>query len=71
MSYRHLEVANGQDAGLAWESFVRGDLDNSDRERIRKALLNYCALDTLALVRLVTKLGSISTGLREAVSRHT
>jgi predicted RecB family nuclease len=71
MSYRHLEVANGQDAGLAWESLVRGDLDCSDRERIRKALLNYCALDTRALVRLMTKLRSISTDICDAVSQQS
>jgi hypothetical protein len=46
-------VANGQDAGLAWESLVRGGLDQSERERTRKALLDYCGKDTLALVRLL------------------
>ena len=52
MTYKGMEVANGQDAGLAWESLVRGVLDQAERERIRKALLNYCGQDTLALLRL-------------------
>jgi predicted RecB family nuclease len=52
MTYVGMEVANGQDAGLAWESLVRGVLDQAERERIRKALLNYCGQDTLALLRL-------------------
>lgn len=49
-------VANGQDAGLAWERLVGGRLDGDERARIRKALLNYCGQDTLAPVRLVEML---------------
>jgi hypothetical protein len=53
MTYDGMEVANGQDAGIAWESLVRGGLDCGECERISKALLDYCGLDTLALVRLL------------------
>jgi hypothetical protein len=53
MTYEGMEVANGQDAGLAWESLVRGSLDASERDKIRKALLDYCGQDTLAMVRLL------------------
>jgi hypothetical protein len=59
MSYDGMAVANGQDAGLAWESLVRGGLDKSERERKMKALLDYCGKDTLALVRLLERLQSI------------
>jgi predicted RecB family nuclease len=60
MTYDGMQVANGQDAGLAWESLVRGRLDCDERERIRKALLAYCSLDTLAMVRLVNVLRQMS-----------
>lgn len=56
MSYEGMEVANGQDAGLAWESLVRGGLNCDERQRIEKALRTYCGQDTLAMVKLVTKL---------------
>lgn len=46
-----MAVANGQDAGVAWESLIRGGLDQVERDRIRKVLLLYCGQDTLALVR--------------------
>ena len=59
MTYEGMQVANGQDAGLAWESLVRGSLDQVERDRIRKALLDYCGQDTLAMVRLLEKLWSI------------
>jgi predicted RecB family nuclease len=56
MSYEGMEVSNGRDAGLAWESLVQGSLDFCERDRVEKALLNYCGQDTLALVRLVDHL---------------
>ena len=58
MTYSGLEVANGRDAGLAWESVVRGALEHTERERIRRALLSYCRQDTLALVSVLEKVRS-------------
>jgi len=59
MTYEGMAVTNGQDAGLAWESLVNGDLDQVEREKTRNALLDYCGKDTLALVRLLERLQSI------------
>jgi hypothetical protein len=56
MTYEGMEVADGTDAGLAWESLVRGGLDQSEGDRIRRALLEYCGQDTLAMVRLLERL---------------
>ena len=53
MTCAGIGVANGQDAGLAWESLVRGGLNWEERERVKKALLDYCGQDTLALVNLL------------------
>jgi predicted RecB family nuclease len=53
MSYAGMEVSDGKAAGLAWESLVRGGLDRDAHDRIKKALLDYCGQDTLALIRLV------------------
>ena len=61
MSYDGMTVANGQDAGLAWESLLRGTTLGAERERIKKALLDYCGQDTLALVRLLEKVWLLST----------
>ena len=61
MSYAGMEVANGTDAGLAWESLVRGSLDQFERDKIRKALLDYCGQDALALIKLVERLQVAST----------
>jgi predicted RecB family nuclease len=56
MTYDGMEVANGQAAGVAWESLVRGGLDRGECERIRKALLDYCGQDTLAIFEILNKL---------------
>jgi predicted RecB family nuclease len=56
MSYEGMQIANGQDAGLAWESLVRGNLDKSECERVRKALLSYCGQDSLAMLRLLQRM---------------
>jgi predicted RecB family nuclease len=56
MTYESMPVANGQDAGLAWEALIRGGLDQTERDWIKKALLDYCGQDTLALVKLLDKL---------------
>lgn len=61
MTYQGTEVANGQDAGLAWESLVRGKPDAEERERIEKALRAYCGQDTLAMVRLLAHLRFVSS----------
>ena len=58
MSYEGMEVANGQDAGIAWESLVRGSLNCDEHKRIEKALRAYCGQDTLAMVRLLEQLRS-------------
>jgi predicted RecB family nuclease len=52
MSYDDMEVAEGSEAGLAWEKMIRGQVDAAERNRLREALLAYCKQDTLAMVRL-------------------
>jgi predicted RecB family nuclease len=71
MSYDGMVVADGLDSGLAWASLIRGGLDQVERERVEKALLEYCRRDTLALVKLVTKLRSISIDLCDAVNEES
>ena len=53
MSYDGMEVAEGSDAGLAWEKMVHSEIESAERKRLREALLAYCRQDTLAMVRLL------------------
>jgi hypothetical protein len=56
MTYEGMQVAEAQSAGIAWQSLVRGGLDEVEREKTRKALLDYCGQDTLALLTLLNRL---------------
>jgi hypothetical protein len=60
MTYEGMEVPHGQAAGLTWESMIRGDSSGSERQAKRKALLDYCGQDTLAMVKLLEALQTIS-----------
>jgi predicted RecB family nuclease len=60
LSYEGMLVADGQSAGLAWESLVNGGLNCDERKRIEKALRAYCGQDTLAMVRLLEMLRAVA-----------
>ena len=60
MTYEGMEVPNGQAAGLAWEAMISNRLTDSEREATRNALLDYCGQDTLALVKLLGALRTVS-----------
>ena len=57
MAYEGLEIADGIAAGLAYDAMVRGGLSRAELEKLRKALLEYCKQDTMAMVELVQALG--------------
>ncbi|KIM11031.1 MAG: hypothetical protein KU37_07955 [Sulfuricurvum sp. PC08-66] len=58
LSYKKLTIQNG---GMASETFARLHLesDETKRREIREALLEYCHLDTLAMVKIVERLRSV------------
>jgi hypothetical protein len=57
LSYDNLVVADGEMAMLAYGRLAKTD-DADEREKIRGALLAYCRLDTLGMVRIWEKLVS-------------
>jgi len=68
MTYDGMEVTHGAQAGLAWEQMVRGGVDAVARRRLRDALLAYCRQDTLAMVRILERLGELATTRMRAAS---
>ncbi len=52
MTYETLEVAEGTAAGLAWARLIQPATPLVEKRRLRKALLEYCNQDTLALAKL-------------------
>lgn len=60
MSYEQMEVSNGAEAGLAWDKMLSLGDESAWRKQIRNTLLKYCGQDTLAMVRLLDVLKSVS-----------
>ena len=56
MTYEGMLIADGKQAGLAWERLVRGNIPKSEKKRLRDGLLAYCRQDTLAMVNLLEQI---------------
>jgi hypothetical protein len=52
LSYKGLAVADGDTAITRFARMVRGEITGNDIEATRRHLLEYCKLDTLAMLRL-------------------
>lgn len=55
MSYTELEIGEGGTAMAAFEGLLHIK-EESERQKVRNALLEYCKLDTEAMVRILEKL---------------
>ena len=60
MTYDGLEINEGGTASNTFEAMVSGNF-NGDVEKTRTALLEYCKLDTYAMVKLLDKLFELAT----------
>jgi hypothetical protein len=60
MSYSDLEIQDGYIASAAFARMIAPDTEEPEREQLRMALLDYCERDTLAMVRLLGALQSMS-----------
>jgi hypothetical protein len=68
LSYATLDVADGDTAITRFARMARGEISGDGVEVTRRQLLNYCRLDTLAMVRLHETLGQLAAGQRAAGS---
>lgn len=55
LGYNTMEIRNGEMAGIAYARMQKSG-DPEEIEQIRKALLDYCRLDTFAMVKLLEAL---------------
>lgn len=54
LSYKELDVQEGQTASRVWrQAVVDGKFDPETREAALRSLIEYCKLDTLAMVRIL------------------
>jgi len=57
-TYSNLEIKDGNTASSTYASMVQG-VFTGDKDKTVKALLEYCKLDTLAMVKILEKLNSL------------
>ena len=60
MKYEGMDISDGAMASSAWLNLWEIE-DTKEIKKIRNALLEYCKLDTLAMVRILEKLREIQT----------
>lgn len=59
LTYEGLEISNGDTALITFAMMAQGKMNVVEIEKKRKALLEYCKMDTMAMVRLHEKLHSL------------
>jgi len=59
MTYEDMEIGEGQTASLAFGDMADGRVVGESMRAIREALLDYCRLDTQAMVTIVEKLRAL------------
>ena len=53
LSYKNLEIQKGDEAQFQYQELINLPSNSATREKIKKALLEYCKLDTLAMVYIL------------------
>lgn len=59
LSYKALGIQEGGDAQAMYLRFINENLPEAERNKIRKDLLEYCKLDSLAMVRIYEVLRNV------------
>ena len=62
LSYAGLAIASGEECSLAWWQLFSGTVPQAERESMRADMLAYCALDSLAMVKIWEKLVELVGG---------
>lgn len=66
LSYKSLAIQEGATATTKWNDLVTGNTTAEEAEQLRSALLEYCALDTEAMVEIWHALMQVIEGARKA-----
>lgn len=56
LSYDELEIGNGDMAIMTWWELINEKISIEEAEKTKTALLEYCKLDTWAMVRIWKRL---------------
>ncbi|WP_053001207.1 DUF2779 domain-containing protein [Kosmotoga pacifica] len=65
LGYENMPVSNGDDASYIFANIAMGYYDSEQEERMKINLLEYCKLDTLAMVKIQDKLEELTEECRK------
>ena len=57
--YEGMDIADGQEASIAFQAVTYGDVSEEERNKVRADLERYCALDTEGMIWIVEKLNEL------------
>ena len=60
LTYDGLDIQEGGAAARKWKEVTLGEATEAEREKVYSDLIEYCTLDTLAMVKIHKKLKEIS-----------
>ena len=52
LTYKSLNISKGDQASERWERMISGDTSDGEKKQIERDLLEYCGMDTWAMVRI-------------------
>lgn len=61
LSYKDMDIQNGAVASVRWYDAIVGSVGSEDAEGIFNSLIEYCKLDTLAMVRIYEHLKTMTS----------
>lgn len=59
LSYKQLGIQEGMNASNSWGDMIRPETPETEKKKIYQDLLDYCELDTLAMVKILDKLNEL------------
>ncbi len=60
LSYTDMEISDGGTASSEYARITVGDVPEEEQRRVRAALLKYCRLDTLAMIKIIQALRELT-----------
>ncbi len=61
LSYNNLAIHEGGTASASWATLTNPDLPSEQKSQLRKNMLDYCGLDTYAMVSIFQKLSLVAS----------
>ncbi len=52
LSYKEMEISNGTEAMVGWETLVYKNISEEEKNTLYKNMLRYCELDTFAMIEI-------------------